>query len=91
MAPPKSRLLWGSMDICGTRCMSLLRRMGRAVGVFGRSNLLSIASALVVALGTVMFVRLYEEPTLRQKFGVAYEEYCRNVRRCVPRMRAWNQ
>jgi protein-S-isoprenylcysteine O-methyltransferase Ste14 len=59
--------------------------------VFGRANLLSIAAAAVVVLGTVLFVRVYEEPTLRQMFGAEYEEYCRNVRRWVPRMRAWNK
>jgi protein-S-isoprenylcysteine O-methyltransferase Ste14 len=34
---------------------------------------------------------LYEEPTLRRKFGADYEEYCSNVRRWVPRLRAWEQ
>jgi protein-S-isoprenylcysteine O-methyltransferase Ste14 len=34
---------------------------------------------------------LYEEPTLRRKFGADYEEYCRNVRRWLPRLRAWEQ
>src|SRR4030095_2836318 len=59
--------------------------------VFGRANLLSIAVAAVVVLGTVLFVRVYEEPTLRQMFGTEYEEYCRNVHRWVPRLRAWNK
>jgi len=59
--------------------------------VFGRASLRGIALAVVVVLGTVLFVRLYEEPTLRKLFGVDYEEYCRNVRRWVPRMRAWNK
>jgi protein-S-isoprenylcysteine O-methyltransferase Ste14 len=36
-------------------------------------------------------VLLYEEPHLRKKFGADYEEYCRNVRRWVPRMHAWNK
>ena len=31
----------------------------------------------------------YEEPTLREKFGAEYEEYCRNVPRIVPRLTAW--
>jgi protein-S-isoprenylcysteine O-methyltransferase Ste14 len=56
--------------------------------VFGRANLLAIAVAAAVVLGTVLFVQLYEEPTLRKMFGAEYEEYCRNVRRWVPRMRA---
>lgn len=34
-----------------------------------------------------LFVLLYEEPTLRRKFGAEYEEYCKSVRRWIPRMR----
>ncbi|MGD0792620.1 MAG: isoprenylcysteine carboxylmethyltransferase family protein [Terriglobales bacterium] len=59
--------------------------------VFGRANLVAIAVAFVVVLGVVLFVLLYEEPTLRKIFGAEYEEYCRNVRRWVPRIRAWNK
>jgi protein-S-isoprenylcysteine O-methyltransferase Ste14 len=31
-----------------------------------------------------LFVRFYEEPTLRRKFGAEYEEYCRRVHRWLP-------
>lgn len=48
-------------------------------------------AALVAVVGINLFVRLCEEPTLRGRFGADYEEYCRNVRRWIPRMRAWNQ
>jgi protein-S-isoprenylcysteine O-methyltransferase Ste14 len=34
-----------------------------------------------------LFVILYEEPTLRRKFGASYDEYCRAVPRWVPRGR----
>jgi protein-S-isoprenylcysteine O-methyltransferase Ste14 len=44
-----------------------------------------------VALGINLFVHFYEEPTLRKKFGADYIEYCRNVRRWWPRLRAWNK
>ncbi|MGB7847928.1 MAG: isoprenylcysteine carboxylmethyltransferase family protein [Candidatus Acidiferrum sp.] len=57
--------------------------------VFGHANLAALAAALTVVLGVALFVQLYEEPTLRRMFGAEYEEYCRNVRRWVPRMRAW--
>jgi protein-S-isoprenylcysteine O-methyltransferase Ste14 len=33
-----------------------------------------------------LFVVLYEEPTLREKFGGDYEEYCKRVRRWIPRL-----
>ncbi len=51
--------------------------------------------SLVIALylGAVaglfhLFVTLYEEPHLRQTFGVEYEAYCRRVGRWLPRLRA---
>jgi protein-S-isoprenylcysteine O-methyltransferase Ste14 len=59
--------------------------------VFGRTNLTAIALACVVVLAVGLFVRVYEEPTLRKTFGAEYEEYCRNVPRWVPRIRAWHQ
>ncbi len=56
--------------------------------VFGRASLMAIAVAALVVLGVALFVRVYEEPTLRRMFGADYEEYCRNVPRWLPRMRA---
>jgi protein-S-isoprenylcysteine O-methyltransferase Ste14 len=58
---------------------------------FGRANMVAIAVASVIVLGVVLFVLLYEEPTLRKMFGTEYEEYCRNVRRWVPRVRPWSK
>jgi len=58
--------------------------------VFGHPNRVAIATVVAVALGVHLFVLLYEEPTLRRKFGGDYEEYCRNVRRWWPRLHAWN-
>jgi protein-S-isoprenylcysteine O-methyltransferase Ste14 len=34
---------------------------------------------------TALFVAVYEEPLLRQKFGAEYETYCRQVPRWIPR------
>ena len=34
-----------------------------------------------------LFVTLYEEPTLRKKFGAAYEDYCQRVPRWIPRLK----
>jgi len=59
--------------------------------IVGRANLALIAAACAVVLATALFVMLYEEPHLRKIFGAQYEEYCRNVRRWMPRMRAWHQ
>ena len=57
--------------------------------VFGRANLAAIVVACLVVLGVHLFVLGYEEPTLGRMFGAEYEEYCRNVPRWLPRLRAW--
>ena len=57
--------------------------------VFGHANLTLILAVVGVALGVHLFVMFYEEPTLRGKFGADYEEYCRNVRRWLPRLQPW--
>jgi protein-S-isoprenylcysteine O-methyltransferase Ste14 len=44
---------------------------------------------VLVIVGFHLFVLLYEEPTLRDKFGDEYGIYCKNVRRWWPRMKAW--
>jgi protein-S-isoprenylcysteine O-methyltransferase Ste14 len=59
--------------------------------LFGEASASAIAVASVAVLGVVLLVRLYEEPTLREKFGAEYEDYCKNVRRWVPRVRAWKR
>ena len=46
---------------------------------FGFWGLLIYAAAVFLAFNT--FVTYYEEPTLRKKFGVAYDEYCHRVPR----------
>jgi protein-S-isoprenylcysteine O-methyltransferase Ste14 len=42
--------------------------------------------AAAVAIGFHLFALLYEEPTLSRKFGKPYEEYCKAVRRWLPRI-----
>jgi len=58
--------------------------------IFGRASLAAIFWACAVVVGVMLFVMLYEQPTLRRKFGVEYEEYCRNVRAWIPRLHPWN-
>jgi len=57
--------------------------------VFGRASRGALEVAAVAVLFVLLFVRLYEEPTLRRMFGAEYEEYCRNVPRWLPRLRPW--
>lgn len=40
--------------------------------------------SLALAAVTECFVLFYEEPTLREKFGAEYQDYCRRVSRWVP-------
>ena len=53
--------------------------------LFGSTTLL--VYAVVVLLGFHLFVTLYEEPTLKRRFGSSYEDYCRAVPRWIPRAR----
>jgi len=48
-------------------------------------NLLIYAVVVFIAFNT--FVMYYEEPTLKRKFGVAYEKYCKRVPRWIPRFK----
>jgi protein-S-isoprenylcysteine O-methyltransferase Ste14 len=42
--------------------------------------------AATVFVGFNLFVLLYEEPTLRRKFGASYQSYCAAVPRWLPHM-----
>lgn len=59
--------------------------------VFGRANLVAIAAAIAVILAVHVFVLLYEEPKLQRLFGAEYNKYRSNVRRWLPRSRAWQK
>jgi protein-S-isoprenylcysteine O-methyltransferase Ste14 len=48
-----------------------------------------LAYAAVFGVTVYTFVRLYEEPTLRQQFGEQYEEYRQAVPGWWPRRRPW--
>jgi len=52
---------------------------------FRHWNLLIYAIAVAVAFNT--FVAYYEEPTLKRKFGVSYEDYLKRVPRWIPKFR----
>jgi protein-S-isoprenylcysteine O-methyltransferase Ste14 len=41
--------------------------------------------ALILFLGFDLWVRYYEEPSLRRRFGESYEGYCRKASRWIPR------
>ncbi len=59
-------------------------------GLFFASVPVLCYAAIVVGC-FVAFVHFYEEPTLRRRYGEQYANYCRHVRRWVPRRTAWDQ
>jgi len=61
--------------------------LGQAL-LFGSSGLL--AYAVGVAAVFHLWVWLYEEPWLRQRYGAQYERYCREVRRWWPRLSSYD-
>jgi protein-S-isoprenylcysteine O-methyltransferase Ste14 len=50
-------------------------------------SLVIIALPILFFTAAHLFVTLYEEPTLKRKFGAAYEEYLKRVPRWIPRLR----
>jgi protein-S-isoprenylcysteine O-methyltransferase Ste14 len=51
--------------------------------ILGSAALLTYAALVTLAFHT--FVVLYEEPTLRERFGLEYEAYAASVPRWIPR------
>jgi protein-S-isoprenylcysteine O-methyltransferase Ste14 len=45
--------------------------------------------AVIVFIATAVWVGIYEEPTLREKFDGSYDTYCANVPRFMPRLTPW--
>ncbi len=69
--------------------------VGLGIAMLGEA--LVYPHALRVLLGEIVlalvlssvFVIALEEPVLRRTFGADYDEYCRNVRRWIPRLTPW--
>ena len=67
-----------------------------AVGsiILGQAAILSspglVAYAAVFAAAVLGFVKLYEEPVLRARYGAQYDEYAEAVPAWRPRLRAWD-
>ena len=66
--------------------------VGVLTAVFGETILLHSRSMVeysaIVWLGFELFIRLYEEPTLRRRYGEEYTGYCQQVHRWWPRFKA---
>jgi protein-S-isoprenylcysteine O-methyltransferase Ste14 len=46
-----------------------------------------IVAPFLLFIATHLFVTFYEEPTLKKKFGVRYEDYIKRVPRWMPRIK----
>ena len=70
--------------------------LGMAIFLIGEALLLpDITRELLIVLACALavvtvFIMAYEEPTLRGLFGEDYVEYCRKVRRWIPRVRPFD-
>ena len=66
-------------------------QMGLILSLFGLAAaymaIWILGYALAVCVCMHLFVVLYEEPTLRRKFGESYRAYCASVPRWIPRVR----
>jgi protein-S-isoprenylcysteine O-methyltransferase Ste14 len=60
--------------------------LGQAL-YFGSAELAGYGAVLAIAF--VIFVRLYEEPTLEATYGAEYERYRAAVPGWIPRLRPW--
>ena len=88
MAPPQHLVLGGLYRyVRNPIYLALVTAIAGQALLFGR--LLLLVYALVVLATTFAFVRIYEEPTLSEKFGAEYEAYRRNVPGWWPRLRPW--
>jgi protein-S-isoprenylcysteine O-methyltransferase Ste14 len=67
--------------------VALLVAIGGEALLLGQVSLLVYAA--VVGLISSLFVRFYEEPTLRRRFGDQYDAYRRAVPGWWPRMHPW--
>ena len=86
---PTERLVVGGLYryVRNPMYLAVLASIAGQALILGRVALLAYGA--VVAVAFVVFVRLYEEPTLRATFGDAYEAYRRAVPGWWPRLRPW--
>jgi protein-S-isoprenylcysteine O-methyltransferase Ste14 len=82
--PPKNLVVTGPYRFVRNPMYVAVTTMLIGEAVFFGSGVLLVYAGLCFA-GFNLFVRFYEEPALRRKFGQAYEEHCRTVPRWIPK------
>jgi protein-S-isoprenylcysteine O-methyltransferase Ste14 len=87
--PPRKLVLRGPYRYVRNPMISgvLFVLFGEALVMWSRPQLSWALTFLVI---NAIYIPLLEEPLLRSRFGEAYAEYCRNVRRLIPRIRPWD-
>jgi protein-S-isoprenylcysteine O-methyltransferase Ste14 len=68
---------------------------GVVIVLFGEALMLRsmphLTWAVIFLVSNAIYIPLFEEPGLRRRFGESYLEYCRHVRRLLPRIHPWVQ
>ena len=70
--------------------------IGMAIALIGEAIVFPNLTVMILVMLAVLFaivslfVMGYEEPTLRRMFGTDYENYSREVRRWIPRLRPFD-
>lgn len=59
--------------------------IGEAI-VFPHITTVMLVMTAILLVAVTVFVMRVEEPSLRRLFGADYEDYCRHVRRWIPRL-----
>jgi protein-S-isoprenylcysteine O-methyltransferase Ste14 len=89
-AAPPERLVVGGLYryVRNPMYLALLASITGQALLLGQAPLLVYAA--IVWMATLAFVRGYEEPALRRRFGPEYESYRRAVPGWLPRLRPWD-
>jgi len=88
VAPPKHLIVTGLYRYVRNPMYVAVTSLILGQGLFF-GNVSVLEFGVVVWLCFHVFVLAYEEPTLRNKFGDEYKEFCANVRRWLPRIKPW--
>jgi protein-S-isoprenylcysteine O-methyltransferase Ste14 len=86
--PPRRLVVWGPYRYVRNPMISgvVLVLFGEAMVLRSRPHL---QWALIFLAINAVYIPLFEEPLLAQRFGESYRNYCRHVPRLLPRWRPW--
>ena len=86
--PPSKFVVRGPYQFVRNPMISgvILLLFGEALVLLSRSHGIWAVCFLLLNL---IYIPIVEEPQLERRFGNSYREYCRHVRRFIPRFRPW--